>query len=310
MSFGIAFTNVLITLFYMAPGFLMAKAKKGKPEHLSTLSAILVYVGTPFLEISAFLSMDYSREAAAYMALFLPVTLILQTAFMLLIRCLAGKKYRENRFRIMSIGAVLGNVGFFGLPVVRAILPDHPEVACYSACFMVSMNILVFTTGVFFLTGEKKHISLKSALLNPTVIGFVLGLPFFLFDLGRFLPDVLKNAVSILGNMTTPLCMIILGIRLASAPLKSILADPTVYAASFLKLLIFPVFSYGIVSLFPLPFAFRAAVLILSGTPCASVMLSMAEIYGNETERSAGCVLISTLFSFLSVPVLTLLLPG
>lgn len=310
MTFGIALTNVLITLFYMTPGFLLAKAKKGRPEHLSTLSAILIYVGTPFLEISAFLSMEYSREAVIYMALFLPVTLVLQTAFMLLIRLVLWKKYRENRFRIMSIGAVLGNVGFFGLPVVRAILPDNPEVACYSACFMVSMNILVFTAGVFFLTGEKKYISVKAALWNPTVVGFVLGLPFFFFDLGRFLPEALKSAVSILGGLTTPLCMIILGIRLASAPVKRIFADPTVYAASFLKLLIFPVFAYGIVSLFPLPFSFRAAVLILSGTPCASVMLSLAEIHGNETERSAGCVLVSTLFSFLTVPLLTLLLPG
>lgn len=305
--FSIAFTNVLVTLLYILPGYLLKKAGKASEAHLSTLSAILIYVGTPCLEISAFMSMDYTPETARNMVLFLFVTLFLQAAFMGLIYLVVRKKYHISKYRILTIGSVLGNVGFFGLPVVRALLPDNPEVACYSTCFMVSMNILVFTVGVFCLTKDKKYMSLRAAFCNPTICGFLAGLPFFFFDAGDYLPQVLTNAISLVGSMTTPLCMFILGVRLASAPLKRIFSEPMVFVNAMMKLVVFPVFSYALVSLLPLPLSFRASVLILSATPCASVILNLAEIHKSETEMSANCIMVTTLLCFMTIPILTLL---
>lgn len=305
--FSIALTNVLITLFYILPGYLLKKGNRAKVEHLSTLSAILVYVGTPCLEISAFMSMDYTPEVAQNMVYFFFATLFLQGAFMALIYFFCRKRYHESKFRILTIASVLGNVGFFGLPIVRALLPNNPEVACYSSCFMVSMNILVFTIGVFALTGDTKYMSLKAALLNPTVFGFLAGLPFFIWGVGDYLPTPLTSAISLIGSMTTPLCMFILGIRLASMSFRKIFAEPMVYLAIGLKLLAFPVFSYFLVSLLPLPLSFRASVLILSATPCASVILNLAEMHKGKTEMPADCILVSTLLCFLTIPLLTLL---
>ena len=307
MSFQVALTQVLLTLFYILPGYFLSRGKKAAAAHLPTLSAVLVYICSPCLHLSAFLSMPYSPEGLARMGLFFLVTFVLQSAFMAILFFVFRKKQDNPRVRILNIGCALGNVGFFGLPVIRALLPEHPEVVCYSAIYCVSMNILVFTMGVFCLTGEKKYMSLRSALLNPTMFGFSLALPLHILGAADFLPPMLLNAVKLLGDMSTPLCMIILGVRLAQKPLGELFFQPLVYAVSFGKLVVFPLFCYGAVAFLPLDYAFKASVLILSAAPCASIILSMAEMHGKGAEFSANCLLVSTLLCFLTIPLMTLI---
>lgn len=307
MSFQAALTQVLITLFYILPGYGLGKMKKAAPGHLTTLSAVLIYVCGPCLHISAFLSMEYAPETVKNMALFFLVTLLLQSAFMGAVYAAIRRRRGDARYRILTIGSALGNVGFFGLPVVRALLPDHPEAACYAAVYCITMNILVFTMGVFCLTGDKKYMSVKAALLNPTMAGFALAVPLFLLNARQFLPRPLLDALQLLGNMSAPLCMVILGIRLAQSPLKKLFCQPFVYGVSLAKLVAFPLFCYGAVAFLPLPMAFKASVLILSAAPCASIILNLAEMHQSETALSANCVLVSTLLCFLTIPPLTLL---
>lgn len=307
MSFEVALTNVLITLLYIVPGYMICRMKKASADHLSTLSAVLVYVCSPCLTVSSFVSLEFSLENLWNMALFFVATLVLQAAFMAILYALFRRKYQDARYRILTIGAVLGNVGFFGLPVIKALLPDHPEVLCYSAIYGITMNILVFTMGVFCLTQNKKFMTLRAAMLNPTMFGFAIALPLHLLGAKAFMPPVLFNCIQLLGNMTAPLCMLILGIRLATVSLKRLFSRPFVYLISLAKLVAFPLFCFAMVYFLPLPFSFKASLLVLSSTPCASLILNMAEIHHSETELSANCVLVSTLMCFLTIPVLTLL---
>ncbi len=307
MSFQVALTQVLITLFYIMPGYFVSKGRKASAQHLPTLSAVLIYACGPCLHISAFISIDFSWDVLRGMALFFLVTLVLQSAFMAILYFVFRARQEDARYRILNIGSTLGNVGFFGLPVIRALLPVHPEAACYSAIYCVTMNILVFTMGVFCLTKDKKYMSLKSALVNPTMIGFYIAMPLFMMSARQFIPAPLLSSLQLLGNMSTPLCMIILGIRLAQKPVKALFSQPFVYAISLAKLVAFPLFCYAAVYFLPLPMAFKASVLILSATPCASIILNLAEMHHSEMDLSANCVLMSTLLCFLTIPVMTLL---
>lgn len=308
MSFTVALSNVLLTLCYMIPGFLLCKLKKASADHLSTLSAILIYVLTPCMVISSFLNLDYSAENLGRMGLFFAATFLLQILFILLVYLIFRRKFDLPKYRIVTIGSIAGNVGFFGIPIMKALMPGAPEVISYASIYAVSMNILAYTVGVYCLTGDRSYISLKKAFLNPSVLSFCVALPLYIFGAGSFLPDIVKNGVSLLSSMTTPLCMLILGIRLATVSLPKLFARPLVYLTCMGKLLVFPIFCYGIVSLFPVPESFRVAILILSGTPCASIVLNLAELHGKETELSANCVLVCTLLCFLTIPVLTLFL--
>lgn len=308
VSFSVTFSNVLLMLLYLLPGFLLCKANKVQPNHLSTVSVILLYICGPGMFLNALIDLNHSPELTRRMGQFLAFSLAGEAALMFLILLILGKRKKEFGMRMLSIASVMGNVGFFGMPVVRALFPDHPEAAVYSCVFNTSLNILAWTVGVYTLTGDRKHISFRAAFLNPSVIAVATGLVLYLLEANKWLPRLFQDGFRTVGAMSTPLCMVILGIRLATINLKELFTTPLVWLISASKLLVFPLFCYALVLPFPLDPVFKGSILILAGTPCASILLNLAEMFHNGQELAAKCALLSTLLSVLTIPLLSLLL--
>lgn len=304
MSFGIAFSNVLLTLLYILPGFLACKGKIAKSEHLPTLSAILMYVCSPCMIVSSFIETERSLANIKQVLLFFVISLMIQVLITLIMYIIFHKKHYDVKYRMLTVSFGLGNAGFFGIPIIKALLPGHPEVACFACVYIVGMNMITFTVGAYCLTGDRKRMAIKRAFLNPSFISFIIALIIFAVDFQSFAPEKMLDAISLMGKMTTPLCMIILGIRLASVSFKKLFTRFYVYIICVCKLLLFPLFSLAIIYFLPLSDLFKAAMFILCGTPCASVMLNIAEMYQGETELAANCVLLSTLLCVFTIPLL------
>ena len=303
LAFKTAFLSVLVALMYMCPGYILGKAKKASAEHLSTMSAVLIYVLSPCMIVSSFFSMEFSWDA-----LFFLVSFVFEVAFLLSLFLILRKKFHINKYRMLAIGSALGNCGFFGMPLIQALLPDHPEVACYSSIYVISMNILVFTAAVYCLTLDKKYISLHSAIINPAVLSLLVGLVLYIVGAPEHIPGTCKNAIELLGKMTTPVCMLILGIRLSTIKFKELFSEPFVYLICGGKLILFPLISFAVAFFLPVPYAFKASLFILGAVPCASVILNMAEIHGKEQKMSANCILLSTLLCIFTIPAMSMLL--
>ena len=291
LSFSVTFSNVLLMLLYLLPGFLLYKFRKVSPSHLSTVSVILLYVCGPGMFLNALVRLDYSAAQTLRMGLFLLFALGGEIALMLLILLLLGKNRRQD----------------FGMPVVQALFPDAPEAAVYSCVFNTALNILAWTVGVFTLTGERKYISLKAAFINPSVLAVAAGLVLYLLQAKNWLPELLMNGFRTVGAMSTPLCMVILGIRLATMDFRKLFTTPLVWLISAGKLLVFPLFCWALTLPFDLDPVFRGSILILAATPCASILLGLAEIHDRGQDLAANCALLSTLLSVLTIPLLSLL---
>ncbi|MBQ6884316.1 MAG: AEC family transporter [Clostridia bacterium] len=300
----VAFSNVLLTLLYIIPGFLCCKTKIAKAEHLSTLSAILVYVCSPCMVVASFMETERSWRMIGQILLFFVVSLAIQTVLTFVLYGIFRKKFDNVKYRMLTVSFGLGNAGFFGIPIIKALLPGHPEVACFACVYIVGMNMLTFTIGAYCLTGDKKRMTLKKAFLNPPFISLIVALILYGLNVQSIMPTLLSDALILLNRTTTPLCMIILGIRLASVSFKKLFSRVYVYVICACKLLIFPFACLGIVYFLPLDPVFKAAMFILGGTPCAAVMLNIAEMYDGETELAANCVLLSTLLCVFTIPIL------
>ena len=307
-TFSVTFGNVLLTLLYLVPGYLLCRARMVRPEHMSSVSTILLYICGPCMFLNSLTRMEFSRLLSLRMLQFFLVTLLTMSVFLVLLFLLLGKRRRDFTGRILSLATMMGNVGFFGLPIVQAAFPDAPEAAAYSCVFCASMNILAWTLGVFCLTGDRKYISLKAAVVNPTVLSVALGLVLYFTRARDWMPELLQGGIQTMGSMSTALCMMILGVRLSTMSLKELFTQPTVWMAVLGKLIAFPLFGYALVWLIPFSPVFRASILILSGTPCASILLNLAEIHGNGQRLAANCALLSTLLSVITIPLLSLLL--
>lgn len=305
-AFTIVFVNVVTMIAYMGCGFVLVKCKKGVAEHAKTLSAMLVYLLSPAMVISAFQQMSFSVDGLIDIGLFFVCSFLAQFAFFLVLYFIVRKRVANAQYRIFSIGSVLGNVGFFGLPLVTSLFPNEPAVACYSSIYVMTMNLLVFTVGVFMITGDKRYISLKSVICNPTTISILIAFPLFL--LGVQLPSVILDPLTLLGKMTTPLCMIVLGMRLATVKFRTLFLRPFAYLVCAMKLIAFPLFAYLCVAFLPfLSDTFKACMLVLSAAPSGAIILSLAELHGCEQELAANVVLLTTLLSVITVPLLILI---
>ncbi len=310
MDFLTTFENVILCLMYIIPGYVVCKMKKASVDHLKTLSAVLLYGCSPCMIANSFLKLEFTVDGLINLSLFFLAVSVIQIVFMLGLYLIFRKKFEEGKYRVITVGCALGNLGYFGLPVVEALFPGQPEVLGYASMYVISMNLILFTLGVFLLTRRKEFVTVKSALINPATIGLFVGLFFYLTGLNKTMPEdnILFSFIQLLSKTTLPLSMIILGIRLATMNVKDIFTNKSAYALSFGKLIVFPLFAYLLVVFLPLAQSIKATVLVLSATPCAASVMTMAELYENEEEMSANSVMMTTLLSFITIPIMTLLL--
>jgi predicted permease len=291
----------------MIPAYILIKTGKAEPAHAKTVSALLLYISFPAMIFNSFQTIEFSWNILGKIFLFFIITILLLAIGVVICFLILKKKYHEAKYRMLTIASAFGNVGFLGGPLISGLYPESPIVVCYSSIYTTSMTIMAFTIGVYALTTNKQFMSLFSALYNQGTISLAIAVVIYLSE--WHFPKILGDAVSLLAKMSTPLCMHILGMRLATVNLLDLFKRPFVYVTSFLKLFIFPCVAYLIV--YFLPFfdeEFKSSIFILSGAPCAAVILSLAELHQTEQELSANVVLVSTITCVITLPILTIIL--
>lgn len=306
MGFKIVLSNVLVILIYLLCGFLLVKFKKAKSEHAKSLSSVLIYVCQPCMVINSIIQMEYSMNNLKNSIKFFFVTLIIQLLMCQLLYVILRKKLIESKYRVLIATTIAGNVGFMGMPIINALFPSYPIVSCYSIMFTVSMNLIIFTIGLCLITNDKKHISIKTILTNVTSISVYIAIPIYLMQIK--IHPLLSNSINLLGKMTTPICMLILGMRLASMNIKETFTNRFAYIASVCKLILLPMFAYLLIGILIKDEVFKTSVIVLSSVPSAAIVLSLAELYECEQKLSANILLLSTILSVITMPLFMLIL--
>lgn len=201
---------------------------------------------------------------------------------------------------VLQFGASFSNCGFMGLPLVDALL--GAEGVFLVSIFIAVFQILVWTYGVILYRREGEKLSVVKALLNPGVIGVLLGLPFFLFRLP--MPMVFSSAIEGLNNVNTPLAMIVTGFYLAHADLRPRKGDGPLWAVMALRLLVVPIVSFGLLYLFGVRGLPLVACMVPLCAPCASNTTLFAVMFEADAELSSRMVTQCTLLSIVTMPVL------
>jgi hypothetical protein len=187
-----------------------------------------------------------------------------------------------------------------GLPLITSALGSEATILCVMS--LVVFNVANWTYGVV-LMGEK--MSLRQALLNPGVIGLVIGLALFLLRIS--LPSPVLNAVNYMGDLNTPLAMVVIGGQMAGADLAATFRQVRLYFAAAVKLLAMPVLTMLVLLPFHLDDQLYLTVVILSGCPSAGATSMFAQMCGRDTASAAQLVTLSTLISVVTLPLMTLL---
>ncbi len=311
-----------VLLVFAVPGFLLRKKNLVKPESIYSLSNILLCVCQPLLIVKAF-AVNPVAPSGKLLLNFLYVFLFSFAAIILTFLLSKGifhfdKNAGEKKKDILTAIGTFSNCSFVGIPFIEMFTGGDSRATMYIILFTTAFNIILWTLGAYLITQDKKQISLRKALLNPCCIGIFAGFLLFLIpEINIFnMPKVaeLQQIVIYTGNMTAPLSMMIVGVRVAELSPKALFCDKGVYMSAFVRLIISPALTYLLILPFKLAGLFEndiyvllAPVIAMAMPPAASVV-ALVEKFEGDRETATASYATGTLLSLISLPIVLLLI--
>jgi len=234
------------------------------------------------------------------------------TAFVYGIATIVGfvRKVDVPTAAIEAQSAVIGNVGFLGLPMFAMLFG---EAAIGPVMLVLATDLIVFSSLIVILisVGRDGQISLRifrtislGLLRNPMIVSITLGLAWSAFSLP--IPGPFDEFLAILGGAATPGALFAIGASLAR---KS--AERIEIAAwlSFCKLLLHPAFvALAVLILFPIDRFSATVVISAAALPVAGNVFMLAQHYGIAPQRVSAAILLSTIASIVTLPPIIALL--
>ena len=300
MEFGALFYQVLTLFLLILVGWGVRRAGLFTDEVTTGVSRFLVNVALPALVIDSMqLPFDpaLAREGAAIAlagGAYFAGAILFALVFPRLIRA------RPDERAVFSFLVVFANTGFMGYPVVNAIWGE--QAVFLAAIYNLLFSLLIFTVGVLLLTGGTagwKNVSPR-VLLSPGIVSVAVGLA--LFFLSVDLPEVIGGPIAMLGGLTTPLSMIVIGALLARLEPRTIFGNARVYLYAAVRLLALPLAALVLLRPFVADPLVLGVCVVLAAMPGATNAALFAEEYGVNPEFASQSVFITTLFCIVTIP--------
>ncbi|MFO0138891.1 MAG: AEC family transporter, partial [Cyanobacteriota bacterium] len=205
----------------------------------------------------------------------------------------------------LQLGAVVGNTGYFGIPVALALLP--PQALGYSITYDLVGTLITWSVGPLLIGGMAITPAKLLAIFlgSPALKGLAIALAIHLTPWG----DAVAGLLWIPSRLVLLLALTVVGMRLGvmlrrpeGAAIRAGEKGPLATALAF-KLLVLPLLALVLGQLLRLPELVRNAVVLQAAAPTAISVLLIAEAAGMHQDRTAHLVLWSTLLALVSVPL-------
>lgn len=292
----------MILFIYMFVGVFCGK-KKIIDEHAEKkMIDFVLYITLPCMIFQSF-------DESVTVGLLLEAIKILLVAFiMVFLAWIVGKiSYRwcgdEKKEQILKYSTLINNAAFLGLSMVSYIYGNQGLL--YASIFLIPNRIFMWTAGIaiFEEKGNSAWVTAKKVLTNPGIVAVFLGLARRLLAIP--LPSFLDTAVKQLGNTTTSISMVLIGVMISSISLKGLIDRPLILL-TVIRLLGLPAIALGVCEVFQADAVLTGTTLILTAMPAGSTTALLAAKYGADTEYASKCVFVTTILSMITVPFLVI----
>ena len=293
----------------MAIGYIMRKAKFGGEKLPGELSNLILYFAQPALIVYTYI-MDFDKNILVGAAWVFLISLVYHGIIFGVSLCFF-KKAPEAKRKVYRYGMIFSNASFLGIPLVQSVVGDTAVI--YICIFVIAFNIYAWSVGCYIYTGDRKYMSVRKMFINPATVPTYIGLVFFFTPLNTYVPGVVTELLVYIKDLVIPVSMIIVGLRFADLDFKNAFKDKYLPLALVLRLFVGPIISFALVKLVTLcgvTLSNEVAVtlMICSSTPVAVYASMMAEKYGGDAVTAGKYVAVSTLFSLVTIPIVSLLL--
>ena len=299
MSTSVVLQQMGVITILVAIGIILYKKKIVDDYTSPKLSAIVMDVCNPALILASLLSGNITATHKDLLValllgfLFYMGLVVLGFIFPFIVRA------DKDTSRFYNVMTVYTNVGFIGIPVARAILPDNAIL--YVIVCNVMYSLLFYTHGIVILSNGKEKMNIKK-IFSPGTIMAILSLLVFWF--GVNLPPIVSNSISFIGNATVFLSMTLLGVGIARSDIKKGLKNIRIWIYIAIRMLLVPILLF--VSLRAATFS-QITILglcLMAAMPIGNLPLIQTEKMGGDTELLSNSIAISTFISIFTITIL------
>ena len=297
---------VMITLF----AIVLVGYGAGKLGYLGgdfdrQLSRLVINITCPALILSSAMTGELpDREYILPLLLISVITYIVLTVVAYLLPHYLTKKKDDEG--IIGFALMFGNVGFMGYPVVASIF-GH-EAVFYAAVLNVVNTFAVFTVGTILITGksevEEKRFE-KKVLYSTPMLACYLTMLIVALRIDN-IPEAISAPLTMIGNITVPAALLIIGSSMSNLPIKSLLGNTSVYATTLFRLAILPIGLYYLCQLLGFDSFVVNINTVVIAMPVATYGTILCLKYGKDTTMITEVTFMSTLISMVSIPLLVL----
>ena len=307
----IMFRNVLVFVALALPGFILVKSKQLKQEQSGALSKLLMYVGMPFLILTSTINnITFNNELLATIGIVAVIGIVYTLVMFFISKPLTAMEREEKTRGMMRFSAVFTNNGFLGIPLAMAVFGAGSRVLMVVIIINIITNILMYTLGIYLISGDKSAVSWNKALLNPVLIAFIIGVIFNLLKIKDYIPEVVTFSTHF-SNIVTPVSMTILGMKMGGVKFLSLFKSWKTYYVAALKLVAFPVVIVAILYVCKAIFMgglvdtdMILGVFIAFAMPTAGLASTFSDSFNGDTKNAVAFTLGTTVLSVLTIPVL------
>ena len=301
MDISALYTQIAVMFLLIGVGAVCYKYKLVTDTGSGQMSALLINFAAPAIIIHSFCR-AFDRAMLGKLIISFVLSLVLLGISIGIAALVFHKDTADYADKRMCV--IFSNNGFMALPLLQALYGD--DGVFIGSINIVATNIVIWTFGVWLLTRAgnrgKVRLSWQKILLNPGTIGFFIGLAIFLTSTN--LPAVLDEPITFLGNLNTPLAMIVLGVYLAQSNLLDIMKDRSVYLVCLLRLLVIPLITIALMWILRVNSDIANVLIISIATPCAVASSMFAQLYGTNYRYSSRLIAFSTQLSAVTMPVM------
>ena len=294
-------------LVLVVTGFIAGKVGYMGGEFDRKLSSLVINITCPALILSGAMTAELpDRRFILPLLLISVVTYIVLTVVAFwLPRWLT--RHREDE-GALGFALMFGNVGFMGYPVVASIF-GH-EAVFYAAVLNVVNTFAVFTIGTILINGRSDDNSgrfQKKVLYSTPMLAAYLTMGIVALEV-KDIPAVVSQPLTMLGNVTVPAALLIIGSSMSHLSIRTMLGNATVYATALFRLGILPIGIYFLTRALGFSeFVVNINTLVIA-MPVATYGTILCLKYKKDTTMITEVTFITTLLSMVTIPLLVLLL--
>lgn len=293
--------QILFLLILIFIGFILRKTNILPENSAKVLSLLETYVFVPAVVLSTFLSnftFEKLENLYKYFIAGIIVVVILILFALLFVNLFKKEGYLK---KIYTYALAFPNFGFMGIAVAKALFSN---IFLEYLMFIIPFYIAIYAWGIpkLLIPSDKGKKGIIKTLINPMFIAMIIGIIFGLINLK--LPLFIDNSVNTLGNLMSPIAMILTGITVSKVNFKETFISFNVYILSVIRLLLIPLIFIGILSFVKIDISLKVCIMCAVSMPLGLNTIVIPTAYDFDTSEASSMALVSHVLSLLTIPLI------